>query len=385
MNTSVLTAVFKRNFFSYFANPTGYVFICVFVFLSAIAAFWPDEFFNANLANLDQLNKFFPFIMLFFVPAITMSIWADETRQGTDELLLTIPATDVDIVLGKYLAALAIYTVSLLISAASNLAVLSMLGNPDWGLYLCTHVGYWFLGLAMLAVGMVASFLTRNLTVAYILGALFNAPLVLMARVDIIPALNHKFAATVRHWSLGGQCLEFGRGILGLSGMIYFVCIAAIMLYVCMVLIGRRNWARGGNTTVQSGHYLVRGLSLAATAVALVFFVQNHDARSDATSEQLSSLSPYTIELVKSLKTDYDKATKLQPQIARLEEVVKKQEDARKKKEEAEKKAAAATSKTSAAKPADAKSSAAPAKADEKKPSFNPEPAATGKADEKKA
>ena len=301
MNTSVLSAVFKRNLVSYFSSPLGYLFIGLFVWLTAAAAFFPDAFFNDNLANLDQLNKNFSLIMLLFIPAITMSIWADEVRQGTDELLLTMPATDFDIVIGKYLAAVSIYTISLLISGFSNYIVLSKLGSPDLGLYICTHVGYWLMGLAMLAVGMVASFLTRNLTVAYIFGFLFNLPLAAMSQMDIVPGVSHHVANAIRLWSFGGQSEEFGRGVLSLSGCVYFVLVAAIMLYLCVILLGRRHWARGDDAGIQGLHFAVRCLSLVVMAVAVVFILQNYDLRRDATSEQLTALSPDTIKLVKDL------------------------------------------------------------------------------------
>ena len=126
--------------------------------------------------------------MLFFIPAITMSIWADEKRQGTDELLLTLPADDFDIVIGKYLSAASIYTVSLVFSQISTFLVLLFLskGQVDTGLFFANYFGYWFIGLAMLAIGMIASFLTHNLTVGFILGALFNAPLAFASMADVI-------------------------------------------------------------------------------------------------------------------------------------------------------------------------------------------------------
>ncbi len=221
-------AVLKRNFVSYFSNPTGYVFICVFVLLGSFAAFWPNEFFTSNLANLDQLNRYLPWVMLVFIPAITMSIWADERRQGTDELLLTIPAADTDIVLGKYLSAVAIFTVALMFSLFSNYFVLGVLGTPDVGLFIATYVGYWFMGLAMLAIGMVASFLTGNLTVGFILGMAFNAPLAFASSAEVIVSTTD-WANAVRRWSLAERFVDFGRGVISLSSVLYFVAIAAAM------------------------------------------------------------------------------------------------------------------------------------------------------------
>jgi ABC-2 type transport system permease protein len=311
MNTNVLCAVFRRNFVGYFASPIGYVFICVFVLLSSIAAFWPNEFFNANLANLDQLDMWFPFIMLVFIPAITMSIWAEERRQGTDELLLTIPAGDLDIVLGKYLAAVAIYSVSLLFSLVTNYAVLAWLGSPDLGLFLGTYVGYWLVGLAMLAMGMVASFLTANLTVGFVLGAVFNVPLVFAVEADSI--LSPSLARLVSQWSIGQRLSDFSRGVLSLSSLAYFGTIVVVMLYLSMVLIARRHWVRGRDWGKMASHYGVRTLALLGVGLGVTTIFHFHDWRLDVSSEHLSSLSPYTIKLLHTLRKDYEEGKIKQP------------------------------------------------------------------------
>ncbi len=301
MNANVIGAVLRRNLVSYFSSPLGYVFICALVLLSAFAAFWPNDFFNLNLANLDQLNRFLPWIMLVFIPAVTMSIWAQERAQGTDELLLTMPARDLDIVIGKYLAALAIFTVALLFSL-SNIVVLSGLGRPDVGLLAANYAGYWFVGAAMIAVGMVASFLTSNLTIGFILGAAFNAPLVFAAYADaIVP--REAAARFVSGLSIAARFTDFGRGLITLSGVVYFASIVVVMLYAAMVLIGRRHWSGRVAAVPMGAHYALRAAALAAAAVGVNVLVHRHDARADITSERLSSLSPHTVGMVRGLET----------------------------------------------------------------------------------
>ncbi len=303
----VAYAVLKRNFFGYFSNPTGYVFLCLFVLLTSMAAFWPHEFFSSNLGTLSELNKWFTYIMLFFIPAITMSIWAEERRQGTDELLLTLPADDFDIVIGKYVAAAAIYTVSLLFSQLSNFVVLALLtsGEVDTGLFFTNYVGYWLIGLAMISLGMVASFLTNNLTVGFILGALFNAPLAFAAKSDTI--LGRPVAREIKNFSLSERFDDFGRGVLSLSGSAYFLLVAFFGLYMCMILIGKRHWSSGRDGGTRWVHYLVRALLLFVTVVAGSIFFRNRDwFRVDATELRVSSLAPVTSDMIRNLGRDSD-------------------------------------------------------------------------------
>ena len=302
MKWHVLDAVFKRNFVAYFANPTGYVFICVFVLLGSLAAFWPPEFFNSNLANLDQLNRYLPYILLVFVPAITMSVWADERRQGTDELILTIPASDLEVVVGKYLSAVGIFTVALLFSCICNLIILLGWGTPDAGLFLTNYLGYWFVGLAMLAIGMVASFLTSNLTVSFILGLALNAPLVVADQASSV--MGPKAAAVVRSWSLAENFLDFGRGIVSLSAAGYFLAIVAVCLYISMVLIGRRHWTGRRDGARMGTHFVVRTLGLSAAVLGAVLILRAYDVRADLSEEQISSLSQDTRQLLAGLETE---------------------------------------------------------------------------------
>lgn len=280
----VVRALAGKELRSFLGNPTGYVFLTLFIGTSAAAAFLDDGFFGRNLADLATLNRAIAPILMFFVPAITMNVWAEERRAGTDELLLTLPVRDFEVILGKFVGAVGIYSVGLLFSLA-NLAVLAYLGEPDMGLIFATYIGYWLMGALFVAVGMVGSMFTGNATVGFILGALGCAGLVfagtepwssgilgvgvcsgigaLLALVlggvarwaglaalagaalglglwlgGVWPGFTEAFA----HLSAPAHFAAFGEGIIRLGDVAYFVAGSTVALYLCGLLLNRRHW-----------------------------------------------------------------------------------------------------------------------------------------------
>lgn len=296
-------AVLKRNFVGYFSNPTGYLFILMFVSACSFYAFLSHDFFNDNLATLHQLNQKFTLIMLFYVATITMGIWSEEQRQGTDELLLTVPATDWDIVLGKYMAAASIYTVSLLFSQVANFFVLGFLsrGEIDLGLFTTTYLGYWLVGMAMIALGMVGSFVTRNLTIGFIFGVLLNLPLVLSHYADWL--LPIEWSRSIARFSYDEQFMDFGRGVVSIRSVLFFLSVIAIGVYLSVVLVGRRHWRGGRDGHSLLGHYAVRTLSLLVLAASLTaFFAYRDPIRFDGTQAQVNRLSDNTRKQLDELR-----------------------------------------------------------------------------------
>ena len=297
----VIKAVFDRNFQAYFSNPAGYVFITLFVLVGAWAAFWRPEFFANNQANLNTLSDWMPYLLLFFIPAITMSAWAEERRQGTDELLLTLPAHDIEVVVGKYLAALGIYTVALLFSL-THVFILEWLGEPDYGIVASTFLGYWLMGALMIAIGLVASLLSSNVTVAFILGALFCAIPVFTRLLGLAfpPAARRQ----VEDLSIPSQFRDFGTGVIPASGVFYFVTMAGAMLYLNMILIGRRHWAGGERSRGLSGHSLLRVVALIVALVGLDSLVARGGWRADNSAEHLYTLSRESRDLIRQIPDD---------------------------------------------------------------------------------
>jgi ABC-2 type transport system permease protein len=209
-----------------------------------------------------------------------------------------MPATDLEVLLGKYLAVLAVYSVALLFSM-SHVLVLMFLGDPDWGLILSTYVGYWLAGAALLSAGMVASVLTSSTAVAFVLGVLICGIPVFIGQVGSLLGMRELF----EEFSLREQFRDFGMGVIPLSGVAYFVAFTAFMLFLNAVFIQKRHWQSARKSDMGT-QFCVRAVCLAVMLSCVTAWAGYAAFRLDATSEQLYSLSRVTRNIVGSLDAE---------------------------------------------------------------------------------
>ncbi|MBV11057.1 Gldg family protein [Rubinisphaera sp.] len=316
----VIHAVFSRNLAGFFSGLLGYVVIVAFVVIAASLAFSAD-FFASNHATLDQLTANFPALLVFLIPALTMTCWADERKMGTDELLFTMPATDLEILIGKYLAILAVYTVGLLFSC-TNLIMLSVIGNPDPGVQFTTYVGYWLAGASLISAGMLASALTSHSAVAFVVGAIFCCvPVFISLVANVVTSgvaaflrtfgmSSEKVAAIIPQagamdvFTISHHLSDFALGILPLAGMVYFFSLISLFLYLNYVVISRRHWNTGEENNSMGWQFSVRSISLAIALMSITTLAIGSVSRFDFTQRSLYTLSTVTSKVIKELDAE---------------------------------------------------------------------------------
>ncbi len=163
-----MRTIFKREFMSYFATPIAYVFILIFLMLSGVFTFYIGNFFERQQADLTPFFSFHPWLYLFLVPAVSMRLWSEERKSGTIELLMTLPITRQDAIVGKFLAAWCFTGIALALTFPLWITV-NYLGDPDNGVILASYVGSWLMAGGFLAIGSCTSAMAKSQVIALII------------------------------------------------------------------------------------------------------------------------------------------------------------------------------------------------------------------------
>ena len=201
---SNVNVIFRREFSAYFNSQIAYIFLIVFLLLNC--GLFMTPFFLAGTADMQGFFGNLPLFLIFFIPAVTMRLWAEDKRNGTFELLMTLPMKASDVMLGKYLAAMAFYLVAL-VGTLPVPIMLSMVGQPDLGALLSGYLGALLLGGLYMSVGIFTSGLLRDQITAFILGMLACFILFLFG----VPVVT----ATIDGWVPGfGSFLQSAFGLL---------------------------------------------------------------------------------------------------------------------------------------------------------------------------
>lgn len=240
---NAIKIIMKRELDSYFSTQLAYVFILIFLVLSGVFTFYLGNFYERGQADLLPFFNVHPWLYLFLVPALSMRLWAEELKSGSIELLLTLPITIVDAVVGKFLAAWLFVGIALSLTFPMWLTV-NYLGDPDNGVILTSYLGSWLMAGSFLSIGSCMSALTKSQVIAFILCGsvcllfvLAGYPLVLNSFKDWVPVLIIDSIASLSfltHFS------SISRGIISLQDLLYFISVQVVWLAATVIVVNVR-------------------------------------------------------------------------------------------------------------------------------------------------
>ena len=242
---NILT-IAKREFRGYFSSPVAFVFIVIFLLLTGFFTFMVAQFFRVGQATLSQTSyswQFFgwhPWLYLFLVPAVGMRMWSEERRLGTMELLLTMPITPWQAIVGKFLAAWAVVAIALGLTFPVWITV-NYLGNPDNGVIIAGYIGSLLMAGAYLAIIAMTSAMTRNQVVAFIIAVVISLFLILAGYPPVTDMLvtwaSPWFVNTIAAFSVTTHFESIQKGVIDSRDILYFVSVMIFCLFTTSVII----------------------------------------------------------------------------------------------------------------------------------------------------
>ncbi len=297
---SAALTVARKELRALFHSPIALIFLGVFGGATLLIFFTIERFFARNLADVRPLFEWLPLLLIFLVSAVTMRAWAEERRSGTLEILLTLPVRTADLVLGKFLAGLALVGVALALTLPLPILV-STLGVLDWGPVIGGYVGALALGCAYLAIGLAVSSRTDNQVVALMVTVVCGGLLYLVGADGVVALFGDDVAGVLRSVGSGSRFTSIERGVLDLRDLVYYGSLTALFLVVGGASLEATRLDPRANRRQIGGLRLLVGLS-ALNAVALnVWLAPVSGARLDLTENGDYSISAVTEEALSSL------------------------------------------------------------------------------------
>ena len=243
MNMRNIWFIMKRELNGYFATPVAYVFIVIFLMLTGFSTFFVGNFFERGEADLYPFFSLHPWIYILLIPAISMRLWSEERKSGSIELLMTLPVSVFDAVIGKFLAAWVFTGLALMLNFPLWITV-NYLGSPDNGIIFAGFLGSFLMAGGFLAIGACISATTKNQVIAFVLSLVVSLIFVLSGYGIVLDFFSSWAPATlveaISSFSFLTHFDAISKGVIDMRDMLYFASVILIWLFANAIVVNAR-------------------------------------------------------------------------------------------------------------------------------------------------